>query len=103
MTRRTHVWLVVAILVVAWQLVAPPSVMAQTTSTGVIAGTARDTSGAVMPGVTVEAASAQVDTRAATLNQTVDQKRVVELPPQRFTGRWTSDATESLAPFIPYT
>src|SRR5687767_8839707 len=54
MTRRTQFWLVVTMLIVASTLVAPSSVMAQT---GGIAGVARDVSGAVVPGVTVEATS----------------------------------------------
>lgn len=36
--------------------------------------------GNVQETVTVEATSAQVDTRSATLNHTVDSRRVVELP-----------------------
>ena len=36
--------------------------------------------GSVQETVTVDAAAAQVDTRAATLNHTVDSKRIVELP-----------------------
>src|SRR5436190_20092369 len=53
MRRRLSAWLVVALGCLA----SAAAAHAQTATSGSIAGTVRDTSGAVLPGVTVEAAS----------------------------------------------
>ena len=55
---------------------------AQTTSTGSIAGVVKDTSGAVMPGVTVEAASpALIDKVRVVISDDKGLYKIVDLPP----------------------
>jgi uncharacterized protein (DUF2141 family) len=54
--RTLRAWRL-APLAFASLLLAPPPAAAKSASSGAIAGVARDTSGAVLPGVTVEAAS----------------------------------------------
>jgi len=56
--RRTNVVaLALALSVIVCALVIPPSASAQQATASGIAGVVKDTSGAVLPGVTVEAAS----------------------------------------------
>src|SRR6266849_4738858 len=54
MSKRKSVLTALPLLVLLW---FPAHALAQSSSTGAIAGAARDTTGAVVPGVTVEAAS----------------------------------------------
>src|SRR4051812_32310184 len=59
-------------------------------STGSIAGVARDTSGAVLPGVSVEAASPALIERTRTaITDTQGQYKIVDLPPGRYTVTFT--------------
>src|SRR5688572_12510589 len=75
-------------LVVGVLLLAATDVWAQANSA--IAGVVRDTSGAVMPGVTVEASSPALieKVRVATTDGT-GQYRVIQLPPGVYTVSFT--------------
>jgi hypothetical protein len=68
----------------------PALAAAQTTSTGSIAGVARDTTGAVLPGVTVEAASPALieKVRSATTDQE-GQYKIVDLRPGIYSVTFT--------------
>src|SRR5690348_10606611 len=58
--------------------------------TGIIAGVVKDTSGAVMPGVNVEAASpALIEKIRAAVTDTAGQYKVVDLPPGTYTVTFT--------------
>ena len=64
----------------------PASVLAQGTSTATIAGVVRDSSGAVLPGVTVEAASpALIEKVRTTVTDERGQYRLSELRPGVYT------------------
>jgi len=68
-------------------LLLPALAMAQT---GIIAGVVKDTSGAVMPGVNVEAASpALIEKVRAAVTDTAGQYKVVDLPPGTYTVTFT--------------
>src|SRR4051812_20506149 len=86
-------WL--AVLVVAVCLL-PCVVMAQTATAGAIAGTARDTTGAVLPGVPVEAASPAVieKVRMAVTDQQ-GNCRVVDLRPGPYSVTFTLTGFEA--------
>src|SRR5262245_10539072 len=59
-----------------------PMMAAAQTSTGSIAGTVRDTTGAVLPGATVEASSpALIEKVRAAVTDSSGQYKIVELPP----------------------
>jgi hypothetical protein len=74
-----------ACLVVGLSLI-PASVLAQGASTATISGVVRDSSGAVLPGVTVEAASpALIEKIRATVTDEGGQYRVPELRPGTYT------------------
>ena len=63
---------------------------AQGTSTGAIAGTARDTSGAVLPGVTVEASSpALIEKSRTTVTDDNGEYKIIELRPGTYTVTFT--------------
>ena len=65
-------------LAVAWLLVLPAAVFAQAS----IAGTAKDTSGAVLPGVTVEASSpVLIEKIRSVVTDGTGQYRIVDLRP----------------------
>jgi hypothetical protein len=69
-------------LVVVLALAAPALVLAQGTSTATIAGTVKDSSGGVLPGVTVEAASpALIEKVRSTVTDERGQYRLPELRP----------------------
>src|SRR5262249_21883253 len=66
------------LLVASFVLLLPAAARAQ----GSIAGVVRDTSGAVMPGVTVEASSAALIEKARTaVSDTAGQFKIIDLPP----------------------
>src|SRR5438128_7041124 len=78
------------ILALIASLGAPAVLSAQSASTGSIAGVARDASGAVLPGVTVEAASPALIEKVRTV--TTDgqgQYKIVELRPGTYTVTFT--------------
>src|SRR5438128_2086931 len=77
--RRTEPAL--QIVVALWVLCAPAAVGAQT-STGSIAGVVKDTSGAVLPGVAVEAAGpALIEKVRTVVTDAQGQYKIVELRP----------------------
>jgi hypothetical protein len=83
-----------ACILIACLVLAPPVVYAQASAQASIAGTVRDASGAVLPGVTVEAASPALieKVRVATTDGS-GQYRIIDLPPG------TYSVTFSLAGF----
>src|SRR5437773_7916424 len=63
-------------------LLLPATVLAQSVSTGSITGVVRDTSGAVLPGVTVEAASpALIEKVRSAVTDTSGLYRITDLRP----------------------
>src|SRR5215510_10147398 len=63
-------------------LLAPAAALAQTASSGAIAGEVKDTTGAVLPGVTVEAASpALIEKVRTAVTDSQGQYKIVELRP----------------------
>src|SRR5262245_27901026 len=73
-------------LVLASVLLVPASSNAQS----VIAGTVRDTSGAFMPGVTVEASSpALIERTKSAVTDTAGQYRIVDLRPGTYSVTFT--------------
>jgi hypothetical protein len=63
---------------------------AQGTSTGTIAGTAKDASGAVLPGVTVEASSAAlIEKSRTTVTDDKGEYKIIELRPGTYTVTFT--------------
>ena len=78
------------ILVWAGLLLLPPLSSAQGTSTGIIAGSAKDSSGAVLPGVTVEASSpALIEKTRTTVTDSNGEYRIIELRPGAYTVTFT--------------
>src|SRR5499427_3336676 len=78
------------ILVWAGLLFLPPLSSAQGTSTGIIAGSAKDSSGAVLPGVTVEASSpALIEKTRTTVTDSNGEYRIIELRPGAYTVTFT--------------
>jgi hypothetical protein len=70
----------------AWMAVVPSAVFAQ----GSIAGTVRDTSGAVLPGVTVEASSpALIEKTRAVVTDGTGQYKIVDLRPGTYLVTFT--------------
>jgi hypothetical protein len=75
-----------ALMMFTWLAAAPAAVYAQASITGV----ARDTSGAVLPGVTVEAASpALIEKVRAVVTDDAGQYRIVDLRPGTYTVTFT--------------
>jgi hypothetical protein len=71
-------------------LAVPGELRAQTASTGALAGVARDTSGAVLPGVTVEAASpALIEKVRTVVSDGEGQYKIVDLRPGTYTLTFT--------------
>jgi hypothetical protein len=67
-------------------LLAPATVSAQTG----IAGVVRDTTGAVMPGVTVEASSpALIEKSRVAISDSAGQYKIIDLPPGTYTATFT--------------
>jgi hypothetical protein len=76
-------------VVVAFALGAP-RLLAQTATTGAIAGVARDTTGAVVPGVTVEVASPALIEKVKTgITDEQGQYRIVDLRPGTYSVTFT--------------
>src|SRR5437867_1533483 len=76
--RRFGRRVIAALLTAAWVLLLPALAHAQAT----LAGTVRDSSGAVLPGVNVEAASAALIEKSRTaVSDATGQYRIAELPP----------------------
>src|SRR5437867_9120861 len=72
-------------LTVVSPLVLPATLWAQSATSGSIAGVVRDTSGAVLPGVTVEAASpALIEKSRTVVTDSQGQYKIVELRPGRY-------------------
>src|SRR5437870_4211403 len=68
----------------------PGTVWAQSTTTGAIAGVVRDTTGAVLPGVTVEAASpALIEKTRAVVTDGQGQYKIVDLRPGSYIVTFT--------------
>src|SRR4051812_33866338 len=71
-------------------LVLLPALAAAQTGTGSIAGTVRDTTGAILPGVTVEASSPALIEKVRTAGtDAAGQYKIVELPPGVYTVTFT--------------
>src|SRR6266571_2931129 len=78
------------ILVWGGLLLLPAVLSAQGTSAGAIAGTARDTSGAVLPGVTVEASSpALIEKIRTTITDEKGEYKIIEVRPGTYTVTFT--------------
>src|SRR5215475_1686393 len=78
------------ILMCGGVLLLPALSRAQGTSTGSIAGTARDASGAVLPGVTVEASSpALIEKTRTTVTDEKGDYKIIELRPGAYTVTFT--------------
>ena len=74
------------LVLLAWVVLIPTAALAQ----AVIAGTVRDTSGAVLPGVTVEASSpALIEKVRTAVTDGTGQYRIVDLLPGTYTVRFT--------------
>ena len=84
---RYRVWVVLLVMI----LVAVPTVgRAQTASSGAIAGVVRDASGAVLPGVTVEASSpALIEKVRTAITDGQGQYRIIELRPGTYAVTFT--------------
>jgi hypothetical protein len=78
------------VLVFVGLLLVPGMSSAQGTSAGTIAGTARDTSGGVLPGVTVEASSpALIEKIRTTITDESGEYKIIELRPGTYTVTFT--------------
>jgi len=78
--------LVVLVCVAAGSAMAPPEVLAQGATLASITGVVRDTSGAVLPGVTVEAASpVLIEKMRAAVSDDAGRFRIVNLPAGTYT------------------
>src|SRR5712691_11350101 len=98
--RRSHVWVcrgesmnhqrLVRPVIVSGLLLLPAVAWAQVSDTAAIAGVVRDTSGAVLPGVTVEAASpALIDKIRTVSTDSQGLYRIVDLRPGLYTVTFT--------------
>src|SRR5688572_32967762 len=80
----------IAPLVLLWSIVLLPGRVEAQVVTGTIAGVVRDASGAVLPGVTVEAASPVLIERVRTVvTDGQGLYRIVDLRPGPYTGTFT--------------
>jgi Carboxypeptidase regulatory-like domain len=79
-----------AVFVVMWLVLVPAAASAQSSTPASIAGVVRDASGAVMPGVTVEAASdALIDKSRSAVTDGTGQYRIIDLRPGTYTVTFT--------------
>ena len=77
-------------LAVAGSLILATAAQAQSTTTGAIAGEVKDTTGAVLPGVTVEAASpALIEKVRTVVTDAQGQYKIVDLRPGTYTITFT--------------
>ena len=89
LTMKRAVSVVIALVVVAG-LLRPGTAWAQATSSGGIAGVVKDTSGAVLPGVTVEAASpALIEKVKTVVTDGQGEYKILELRPGTYTVTFT--------------
>ncbi len=87
MSKRKSVLTALPLLVLLW---FPAHALAQSSSTGAIAGAARDTTGAVVPGVTVEAASPGLIEKVRTVvTDSKGEYKIVDLRPGTYTVTFT--------------
>src|SRR5260370_618569 len=71
-------------------LLVPAAVFAQAGSTGAVAGVAKDSTGAVLPGVTVEVSSpALIEKTRATVTNADGQYQILSLPPGVYSVTFT--------------
>ena len=90
------------ILVWAGLLLLPPLSSAQGTSTGIVAGSVKDSSGAVLPGVTVEASSpALIEKTRMTVTDDKGEYRITELRSGAYTVTFTEAGYDSANSTIP--
>lgn len=76
----------IAFFVLSSSMVVPAFTWAQSSTTGSIAGLVRDTTGAVLPGVTVEAASpALIEKTRTVVTDDQGQYKILELRPGQYT------------------
>src|SRR5689334_22485700 len=81
--RKSWVWCVIAL---ALLLARPAAAFAQGGSPGTIAGSVKDTTGAVMPGVTVEASSpALIEKTRSVVTDAEGLYKIVDLRPGTYT------------------
>src|SRR3989441_4685435 len=86
MGREKSVGLLVALAIVAW----PTSGWTQSVASGSIAGIVRDTTGAVLPGVTVEASSpALIEKVRSVVTDAQGNYKIVDLRPGAYTVTFT--------------
>src|SRR5262249_22557674 len=82
MIGRRSWWVLSVYVVVAFLAVAPRSDAQGTTGAATIAGVVKDASGAVIPGITVEAASPALIERARSATTDAQgQYKIIQLPP----------------------
>jgi hypothetical protein len=80
----------IARLVLVWCLLLLPAAARAQQATGTIAGVVKDASGAVMPGVTVEAASpALIEKVRSVVTDEQGQYKIVNLVPGTYTVTFT--------------
>src|SRR5947209_16731561 len=91
MRTRTSRWMCVGLVVVSAGLVLlQAGARAQTLTSGSIAGVARDVSGAVLPGVTVEASSpALIEKVRSAVTDSQGNYKITELRPGTYTVIFT--------------
>src|SRR5207253_2396475 len=83
-------WRIVRSLIMSGFLLVPAVALGQAGSTGAIAGVVRDTTGAVLPGVTVEAASAALIEKArVVVTDSQGRYNIVDLRPGAYTVTFT--------------
>src|SRR5439155_17411713 len=81
---------IVRLAIVFGFIFVPAAVWAQTAASGAIAGVVRDTTGAVLPGVTVEAASpALIEKVRTVVTDGQGQYKIVELRPGTYSVTFT--------------
>lgn len=86
-----------AALLLAVGLVYPNSAVAQAVGTGTISGTVKDSSGAVLPGVTVEASSpALIEGRRSVITDQAGRYSIVNLRPGTYVVIFTLEGFSSL-------
>src|SRR6267142_1606050 len=88
--RAMRAILFAAVVAIMLSIVMPVAASAQSGTTGAIAGMVTDTTGAVLPGVTVEAASpALIEKVRTALTDAQGRYQVVELRPGTYTVTFT--------------
>src|ERR1051326_3021193 len=86
MMNRPRIWSVIVLLVAA-TLGAPSAALAQRTTTGTVIGKIADSSGAVLPGVTVVLTSPEALGQFTAVTDGQGQYRVTNLPPATYDVR----------------